>query len=51
MQETDQEQARPLARDIARELSPAEIEEISGGKAYRTRATGPNGDDPSDPDW
>ncbi len=40
---------RPIARNVARELSPHEIEKISGGKPTTTNATGPNGDDPADP--
>ncbi|QWP78248.1 hypothetical protein J5226_07600 [Lysobacter sp. K5869] len=42
--------ARPLARIAARELSVEEIAAISGGKGDTTHATGPNGDDPGDPD-
>ena len=41
--------ARPIARTVARELSPQEIEKIAGGKPTTTHATGPNGDDPADP--
>ncbi|MEH6421807.1 hypothetical protein [Pseudomonas sp. CGJS7] len=41
---------RPLARVAARELSLQEIAAISGGKGDTTHATGPNGDDPGDPD-
>ncbi|MGH8080048.1 MAG: hypothetical protein ACREP7_05695 [Lysobacter sp.] len=41
---------RPLARVAARELSLEEIAAISGGKGDTTHATGPNGDDPGDPD-
>ncbi|MGN6151024.1 MAG: hypothetical protein ACTHOH_03310 [Lysobacteraceae bacterium] len=41
---------RPLARTVARELSPQEIEKIAGGRIpITTHATGPNGDDPADP--
>ncbi len=40
---------RPIARNVARELTPYEIEKISGGKPTTTNATGPNGDDPADP--
>ncbi len=40
---------RPIARTVARELSPQEIEKIAGGKPTTTNATGPNGDDPGDP--
>jgi hypothetical protein len=40
---------RPIARTVARELSPQEIEKIAGGRPTTTHATGPNGDDPSDP--
>ena len=40
---------RPIARTVARELSPQEIEKIAGGKPTTTHATGPNGDDPADP--
>lgn len=40
---------RPLARSVARELSPQEIEKIAGGRPTTTHATGPNGDDPADP--
>lgn len=42
--------ARPLARIAARELTAEEIAAISGGKGDTTHATGPNGDDPGDPD-
>ncbi|WP_206409639.1 hypothetical protein [Lysobacter enzymogenes] len=42
--------ARPLARIAARELTVEEIAAISGGKGDTTHATGPNGDDPGDPD-
>ncbi|HWM86953.1 MAG TPA: hypothetical protein VNO33_13965 [Kofleriaceae bacterium] len=42
--------ARPLARIAARELSQADIAAASA-TADTTHATGPNGDDPSDPDW
>lgn len=44
------EVARPLARIAARELTVEEIAAISGGKGDTTHATGPNGDDPGDPD-
>ncbi|MFZ5637474.1 MAG: hypothetical protein ACOY82_12920 [Pseudomonadota bacterium] len=45
-----QDAARPLARTVARELSPQEIEKVSGGRIpIHTHATGPNGDDPGDP--
>ncbi len=41
---------RPIARTVARELSPQEIEKIAGGRIpIHTHATGPNGDDPGDP--
>lgn len=40
---------RPIARNVARELSQQEIEKISGGRPSTTHATGPNGDDPGDP--
>lgn len=40
---------RPFARVAARELTQAEIDAIAGGKGDHTHATGPNGDDPSDP--
>lgn len=40
---------RPIARTVARELSPQEIEKIAGGRPTTTHATGPNGDDPADP--
>lgn len=40
---------RPIARNVARELSQQEIEKISGGRPTTTNATGPNGDDPGDP--
>ena len=40
---------RPIARTVARELSPQEIEKIAGGRPITTHATGPNGDDPADP--
>lgn len=44
------EATRPLARHAARELTPAEVEAIAGGRKYdHTHATGPNGDDPADP--
>ena len=46
-----QELARPLARIAARELTQAEIAAATGGPNDTTTATGPNGDDPSDPDW
>ncbi|MCD9027613.1 hypothetical protein LDO26_05250 [Luteimonas sp. BDR2-5] len=42
-------EARPFARVAARELTEREIEAISGGRPHTTNATGPNGDDPSDP--
>ena len=44
------EAVRPLARVAARELSLEEVAVISGGKGDTTHATGPNGDDPGDPD-
>ena len=45
-----QDTVRPLARSVARELSPQEIEKIAGGRIpITTHATGPNGDDPADP--
>ncbi len=41
---------RPIARSVARELTPNEIEKVAGGRApITTHATGPNGDDPGDP--
>ncbi len=40
---------RPIARTVARELSPQEVEKIAGGRPTHTHATGPNGDDPGDP--
>jgi hypothetical protein len=43
--------ARPLARMAARELSQADMAAVAGAMGNATRATGPNGDDPSDPDW
>ncbi|WP_242107013.1 hypothetical protein [Luteimonas aquatica] len=43
------ESTRPLARNVARELTPAEIAAIAGGRPDTTHATGPNGDDPADP--
>lgn len=48
---TGSDATRPLARRAARELTPAEVEAIAGGKPkpYNTHATGPNGDDPADP--
>ena len=45
------EGARPLGRIAARELSPEELAAAAGGLCDTTHATGPNGDDPSDPDW
>ena len=42
-------QARPFARLAARELTPAEIDAVSGAKPVTTHATGANGDDPADP--
>ena len=44
------EQARPLARTTARELTREEIDVIAGGRPppNHTHATGPNGDDPAD---
>ncbi|MCF7223143.1 hypothetical protein [Marilutibacter chinensis] len=45
----DTDTARPLARQVARELTATEIDAIAGGKADTTHATGPNGDDPADP--
>ena len=43
------ETVRPLARNLARELTPEEVAQIAGGRGDTTHATGPNGDDPSDP--
>ena len=44
------ETIRPLARELARELTPEEAALISGGRiGNTTHATGPNGDDPADP--
>ncbi len=40
---------RPIARTVARELSPQEIEKIAGGRPTISNATGPNGEDPGDP--
>lgn len=38
---------RPIARTVARELSPQEVEKIAGGGVRPPpHATGPNGDDP-----
>jgi len=48
-QKDNSETSRPLARNVARELTPAEIEAIAGGRPATTHATGPNGDDPADP--
>ncbi|WP_167285053.1 hypothetical protein [Marilutibacter alkalisoli] len=45
----DTDTARPFARQVARELTAAEIEAVAGGKPDTTHATGPNGDDPADP--
>jgi len=45
------EGARPLGRIAARELTPEELAGAAGGLCDTTHATGPNGDDPSDPDW
>lgn len=48
----NQNEARPLARDIARELTEEEANLITGAakdKILRTNATGANGDDPADP--
>jgi len=45
-----QDGARPLARITARELTRDEIA-AAAGRTDTTTATGPNGDDPSDPDW
>jgi len=44
-----QDKVRPVGRIAARELSAEEVA-IAGGVANTTHATGPNGDDPSDPD-
>lgn len=41
--------ARPVARNVARELSSEEIAAVSGGKPMTTHQTGPTGDDPADP--
>ena len=49
MSQNEKEAPRPLARNVARELTPAEIENVAGGRPYTTHATGPNGDDPADP--
>lgn len=47
---TQNDIARPIAREAARELTPEEVARISGGKppVNHTHATGPNGDDPAD---
>jgi hypothetical protein len=42
--------ARPLGRLAARELSPQDLAAVRGGVINTTHATGPHGDDPSDPD-
>lgn len=51
MSNTSQNNARPLAREVARELTAEEMQVISGGRppVYHTNATGVNGDDPADP--
>lgn len=49
MSNPDKKDIRPLGRMTARELSPEEIAEVSGGKSDHTHATGFNGDDPGDP--
>lgn len=41
--------ARPVARNVARELSSEEISAVSGGRPITTHQTGPGGDDPADP--
>ena len=45
------QQARPLARVVSRELTREEIELVAGGRRppNHTDATGPGGDDPGDP--
>ena len=42
--------ARPLGRVAARELSAEDRAAARDGVTSTTHATGPNGDDPSDPD-
>lgn len=42
--------ARPLGRVAARELTAEDLAAVRGGVINTTHATGPNGDDPSDPD-
>ncbi|HTE53217.1 MAG TPA: hypothetical protein VK698_20325 [Kofleriaceae bacterium] len=42
--------ARPLGRVAARELSTDDLAAVRGGVQNTTHATGPHGDDPSDPD-
>lgn len=49
MSNPQKQDVRPFGRMTARELSPEEIAEVSGGKPDTTHATGPNGDDPGDP--
>lgn len=50
MSKNEDTTVRPLARNVARELSPQEIEAVAGGRIpITTHATGPNGDDPGDP--
>ncbi|MBP6750776.1 MAG: hypothetical protein KA144_14155 [Xanthomonadaceae bacterium] len=50
MSKIEDSTVRPLARNVARELTPQEVEKIAGGRIpYHTHATGPNGDDPGDP--
>ena len=48
--DTQEQTIRPLARELARELTSEEAALIAGGRiGDTTHATGPNGDDPSDP--
>lgn len=44
----NQSKTRPLARNVARELTAEEAKLISGGRPLHTHATGPRGDDPGD---
>ncbi|MCF7223142.1 hypothetical protein [Marilutibacter chinensis] len=49
MRQQEEKEVRPFARTSARELTEEEIAAIAGGGPDHTHATGPNGDDPSDP--
>jgi hypothetical protein len=49
-EKTPSMRARPLGRVAARELSTEDLAALRGGVINTTHATGPNGDDPSDPD-